>query len=405
MKYCRVLIEKPSQCKSNGKLHGNVKCKEFIKYYGELTADKRGSFLCMLADNYGFDTKKSKTLAAESGKDESETALLAMADKLRVSLQPRHRTLFSLIVRVNGGLQFLINLRADVLGLARQRTNTELQACLYQELNACLRELLTIWFTPSFLDVQRVTWDSPCDLVQQMCKFEAVHPVTSWQDIKRRVGSNRRCFVFTHRSMAGVPVVVLYVGLASEISACLHDLIDKPSICERDEKTAKKEEEDPTKIHASVFYSITSTQKGTGADPVNPLLRVEDLSALAPFKKSSHATPLETFAELVTSHEWCHSQKLQEVMKPILLHLCAHYLYKEKRRNFALNPVANFHLSNGAELWRINFLADTSQQGLDNSCSLMVNYRYFLDAKDANLLNYQQRFQIPASQTVLDLLD
>ncbi|RUS90184.1 hypothetical protein EGW08_002063, partial [Elysia chlorotica] len=142
----------------------------------------------------------------------------------------------------------------------------------------------------------------------------------------------------------------------------------------------------------------------SGEDPVCPLLRVEEVAALAPFKKSGQATPLDTLADLVTSHDWCRCPTLQQVMKPILLHLCAHYLYKEKRRNFALNPVANFHLGNGAELWRINFLADTSQQGLDQACSLMVNYRYFLQRKDANLLNYQQRFQIAASQAVLDLL-
>ncbi|RUS90185.1 hypothetical protein EGW08_002064, partial [Elysia chlorotica] len=250
-------------------LASEAKCKDFMSFYGGLVSDKRGSFLGELAETYGFNSQKCMALAAESGQGDGEAALLTMADKLRVSLQPRYRLLFTLVGRVDGGLQFLVNLRADVLGLTRQRSNTAVEAALFQELNVCLRELLTLWFSPGFLDVQRVTWDSPCELVQQVCKFEAVHPVASWQDIKRRVGTNRRVFAFTHRAMPNVPVVVLHVGLAPKISASLHSLLEKPSLCDSDTTAAgkgggqaKEEREDPTNTHAAVFYSITSTQKG-----------------------------------------------------------------------------------------------------------------------------------------------
>lgn len=112
----------------------------------------------------------------------------------------------------------------------------------------------------------------------------------------------------------------------------------------------------------------------------------------------------DSLRKLIGTSEWMHSERLSRVLEPALMRLCAWYLYGEKRRGYALNPVANFHLQNGATMWRINWLADTSPRGAANSCCLMVNYRYFLNDTAKNGALYLQNKVITASEQVLGLV-
>lgn len=116
------------------------------------------------------------------------------------------------------------------------------------------------------------------------------------------------------------------------------------------------------------------------------------------------AMTLDSFWKLLTTNEWIRSQSLVRTLEPALMRLCAWYLYGEKRRGYALNPVANFHLQNGATMWRLNWLADTSPRGIANSCGIMVNYRYFLNETSANSAAYLQTKVIAASEQVLNLV-
>lgn len=120
---------------------------------------------------------------------------------------------------------------------------------------------------------------------------------------------------------------------------------------------------------------------------------------------SAPGTPAtEGLRKLIGTNEWMHSESLSRVLEPALMRLCAWYLYGEKRRGYALNPVANFHLQNGATMWRINWLADTSPRGVANSCGIMVNYRYFLNETSKNSALYLQNKVITASEQVLGLV-
>lgn len=112
----------------------------------------------------------------------------------------------------------------------------------------------------------------------------------------------------------------------------------------------------------------------------------------------------EALRKLIGTGEWMHSKRLSGVLEPVLMRLCAWYLYGEKRRGSALNPVANFHLQNGATMWRINWLADTSPRGMANSCGIMVNYRYFLNDTSKNSALYLQNKVVTASEQVLGLV-
>lgn len=120
---------------------------------------------------------------------------------------------------------------------------------------------------------------------------------------------------------------------------------------------------------------------------------------------SAPGTPAtEALRKLISTGEWTHSERLCGVLEPALMRLCAWYLYGEKRRGCALNPVANFHLQNGATMWRINWLADTSPRGMANSCGIMVNYRYFLSETTKNSARYLQNKVVAASEQVLGLV-
>ncbi|CAG5127514.1 unnamed protein product [Candidula unifasciata] len=474
-----------------------VKCRNFMEHYSNLAQDQRGHFLCELAKQFGIDKDSALSVANNIviAKDKGEANLIAVSDRLRSALRPKFKTLFTHMGRVQGGVKFLVDVRADVLNL-KQSCTSELDAAFYQELNSALRELLMLWFTVGFLNLERITWNSPCDLVQKVSNYEAVHKIKTWEDIKRRVGSYRRCYIFTHNSMPREPVVVLHTALTNEISSSIHSIIlnarfrpslssdvgdsvpdfytldaPSPSTAPPTPSTPNstfqslaslsscpdEEKEDPAQITCAVFYSITSTQKGlqgiemgnyliksvvrklqeefphlqqfsslspipgfrdwllsaithyinmtnAGEVPSVPLLLPEELANIAPYQQLGHRSPMDTFKDLVLTHKWYRNQPLTQVMSGPLMRLCAHYLYVQKRRNYALNPVANFHLSNGAVLWRINFLADTSHRGLTQSCTLMVNYRYFLESTEDNSRNYLENHQIQASPEVLDLL-
>lgn len=114
--------------------------------------------------------------------------------------------------------------------------------------------------------------------------------------------------------------------------------------------------------------------------------------------------PIDALRKLIATSEWMRSVRLSRFLEPVLMRLCAWYLYGEKRRGYALNPVANFHLQNGATMWRLNWHADTSPKGVTNSCGIMVNYRYFLNETSKNSALYLQNKVITASDQVLGLV-
>ncbi|KAK7108427.1 hypothetical protein V1264_016169 [Littorina saxatilis] len=450
------------------------KCKRFCSYYRTLQdTQNKMAFLGQLSQQYSIDQdavlQGAHTLA--SSQDRGEAQVIKSMERLRSAMTPRYQTLFQQIGRIEGGVKFLVDMRADLLGCIGGSTLTsELDTVNFYALNRLLRELLTLWFAVGFLELQRVTWTSPCDIVQKISDYEAVHPIRSWTDLKQRVGAYRRCYTFTHHSMPREPVVVLHTALTSEISSNIHSIIHNPrfrantpesestSTQQNRNPSAFDEEEDPSQITTAVFYSITSTQKGlqgvelgnyliksvvrqlqsefphlsqfSSLSPIpgfrdwlvrqinsqlqrsdigeedsgKPLLSQSEIQSLKNVRQSQNASALETFKRFVQSNQWLARQDTVEAVKGALLRLCARYLYLEKRRGLAFNPVANFHLTNGAVLWRINFLADTSIRGLNQSCGLMVNYRYYLSDTKSNSQNYLLHHTIPASPTVLELL-
>ncbi|XP_008943442.1 PREDICTED: malonyl-CoA decarboxylase, mitochondrial-like, partial [Merops nubicus] len=183
-------------------------------------------------------------------------ALLQAEDRLRYYLNPQYRGLFQHLGRLEGGLLFLVELRGDLVeGLATKAVDgphVKGRAGL-GEMSGVLKNMLSEWFSTGFLNLERVTWQSPCEVLQKISDSEAVHPVRNWVDMKRRVGAYRRCYFFSHCAIPGEPLIVLHVALTSDISSSIQAIV---------KEVPPLETEDADKITTAIFYSISLTQQG-----------------------------------------------------------------------------------------------------------------------------------------------
>ena len=356
--------------------------------------------------------------------------LLYMADyhasDLLRSLERSFNSVFEKIAASDGGVKFLLNLRADLLTCLKRGDLSESEKTKLHQMSSVLKTLFSKWFSVSSLSLDRVTLDSPRQLLERVGALESVHPVRNHAELEARVGKYRRCFVFTHPSVPGEPLVIFHVALTKDISSSLSDLIAKDA----DRMSQTQEEEKPEMIKAVTFYSISSTQpglaglglasdmiKGALARLVAEFPSLQTFATLSPipgFKSwllNLLTKAMDSKEEVVTVEEAAlieanlgggdphllllnilkditHppesgvltlSSLLLTKLRSIVCRLAARYLCLEKKDCSALNPVANFHLRNGATIWRLNWMADASLDGVDASFGLMVNYRYFLD--------------------------
>ncbi|XP_078036562.1 malonyl-CoA decarboxylase, mitochondrial isoform X4 [Augochlora pura] len=400
----------------------------------------------MLASEYAIQHNNVYNMAKKLVSEEpnNETRILSYERNLKNILIPNYQWLFIIIGRLENGVKFLVDLRTDILELMSERKETDANVII-QQLNISLRDLLLLWFSVGFLHLERVTWQSSCDILEKISEYEAIHPIKNWIDLKQRVGPYRRCYIFTHRSMPREPLVVLHTALCDIIPNSVQGIEEaKARILGSTKKDITFLEEDKSKIKAAIFYSITSTQTGLqGIELGNYLIKevvhqivsefpnIYKLSTLSPIpnfrcwlleklKQDIHCifTNEESrsvknvlkeenialgLKKVFNNSLWINNEDLCNILKKPLVRACAWYLYKEKRRNYALNNVANFHLRNGAVMWRINWLADPSPRGVTNSCGIMVNYRYYLDECEKNSQNYIENYFIHASESVNDL--
>ncbi|XP_076669878.1 malonyl-CoA decarboxylase, mitochondrial isoform X2 [Andrena cerasifolii] len=423
------------------------KARTLCSEYSVSEKQEKQQILRVLACNYAVQHGTVCDVAKKlvSIEPDNERRRISYEKNLKNILVPDYQWLFIMIGRLENGVKFLVDLRTDIMELMVETKEADANIMI-QQLNVTLRDLLLLWFSVGFLHMERITWQSACDMLQKVSDYEAIHPVKNWLDLKQRVGPYRRCYIFTHPSMPREPLVVLHTALCDVIPDSVKG-IDKAKA--RILGDAKKEvtflEEDKSKIKAAIFYSISSTQRGLqGIELGNYLIKevasevisefplIHELSTLSPIpnfriwllermKQDLHCVFTNDECKLVQNvlkednivaslkkifdnSLWTSDENLCNVLKEPLLRACAWYLYKEKRRNYALNNVANFHLRNGAVMWRINWLADPSPRGVANSCGIMVNYRYYLNDTEKNNQNYIQNYFINASESVIDLV-
>lgn len=389
------------------------------------------------------------TAVDDSGNSAVAARQLRLESSLRSALSPRPVRLLEAICAQAGGLQFLLRLRCDLRSIPRWHTDAGLLA-----VDELLKRLFATWLSPACLELRQITWNDSAVLLEKIVAYEAVHPVRSLADLKRRLGSGRRCFAYFHPAIPGEPLVFMEAALTANLSHSIELVLENEEVVEEEKATA------------AVFYSISNTQEGLAGihlgnflikralnllkqelpqlqtfatlspipgfcdwlrallsvriqnregmgavemkekdkgEGVLSLLLPDEEAALAQVSMGMH--PEEVLLGALTEPLWRESSKrASAALEGPLMRLCAGYLVHEKKRGFALDPVANFHLRNGASLERLNWMADSSRNGLDSSAGIMVNYLYRTEDIDKNHEAYVRNGSIVTSSRVLAFL-
>ena len=394
----------------------------------ELIGQQR--FLRLLAEDYGVATTTLHTavqawLACADDKDpNNERGLLRAEQNLRKTLRAPRMHLLTQFNELPQGVKFLADMRSQLLSIKHESAS----------LNAFdkeFKELLTTWFDVGFLELQRITWDAPAALLENLANHEAVHAIRSWQDIKHRLAAaDRCCYALIHPQMPNDPLIFVWVALTNGIADNIQQLlrIDNGEVAEGNADTA-------------IFYSISATQPGLNGVGFGSFLikRVVDeltrdhkqlrvfatLSPIPGFRpwleKQLQATTTQApnpwlqsrlaivndstlLSHIFSDRDWLKNQKAGSNMQTTLLQLGAYYLLEAKQDTTALDSVANFHLSNGASIERLNWKADISKKGQHDAAGLMVNYRYRLKDIETNHERYHTDGNISRTKAVDSLL-
>jgi malonyl-CoA decarboxylase len=331
-----------------------------------------------------------------------------LAELQRV-VEPPRQGLFRRLNMAPGGTRMLVNMRRELLDETRHHPQ-------WTAIEADLAHLLTSWFNRGFLSLQRIDWTTPANVLEKLIQFEAVHAIQGWPDLQRRLQADRRCYAFFHPALPGEPIIFIEVALTRGMSAQVQPLVDPLSPIS-----------DPLEADSAIFYSITNCQAGLRGVPFGSFLikRVaENLGAEFPrLRKFATLSPIPSFrswlkhaienhcqpqqrerltAVLATLErsEWLEDKTLAEELQEELEPLCAYYLIHAKHGREPLDPVARFHLRNGARLERINWLGDTSPLGIQRAAGLMANYVYRLEDVERNHELYTKEYKVMASHHI-----
>jgi malonyl-CoA decarboxylase len=410
---------------------GEVSARQRAATLGELylTLSKTGrrNFLLTLVDHFSVDREQVKITARQLLETVDDKSFQQFTGRMREILVSPQQRLLKQFNALPQGIKFLVDLRADLLTF---RTTEPKLAVLDQD----LKSLLATWFDVGLLSVERITWQSPAALLEKLMVYEAVHAINSWNDLHNRLESDRRCYAFFHPGMADEPLIFIEVALVEGLATSVQELLDENA------PETPAEEAD-----TAIFYSISNTQKGLQGISFGPFLIKQVVTSLQRqlpnLKMFSTLSPLPGFRRWLTSYfeaardtgkdsavqalhaaahllevnpqadavfstpRWWENQQVVTLLKEPLLALCARYLHEVRKKDQApLDPVARFHLGNGARIERINWLGDVSDKGMNESCGLMVNYLYQLKEIEKNIEAYAASKEIAAASRVRNLL-
>ena len=382
-----------------GEVSARNRAAKLAETYQGLDEAGRKDFLRTLASfDSDADAVASAYAEVQAAADPAELAIAKAA--LRRALEPPRLRLLTQFTSIPDGRKFLVDLRGFLLKVRRDDK-------LLAALDADLRGLLAAWFDIGFLELHRIDWNSPAVLLEKLVGYEAVHEIRSWRDLKNRLDSDRRCYAFFHPRMPGEPLIFVEVALVKGLAGSVQKLLDE-----------KAPLLDPREADTAIFYSISNCQQGlAGISFGNFLIKrvVEELSGeLRSLKTFATLSPIPGFrawldeklasdqpgllsddesaslasampapsgeralAGILAKRGWWREVGLRKTAEPVLLRLCARYLLVEANGGKrARDPVAHFHLSNGARVERLSMLGDTSEKGSKESATLMVNYLY-----------------------------
>ena len=389
-----------------GEASGTAMARDVLDHYHDLDEEGRLSFFRKLVRDFGPDREKlAKAIEAwrAQGSDED-------ASGLHFASEPRRQELIRRLNRAPGGTGELVEMRADLLTLLDG--NEDLAA-----LDHDVVHLLGSWFNRGFLVLRRIDWSTPANILEQIIRYEAVHEIRDWDDLRRRIDpADRRCYAFFHPALADAPLIFVEVALTETIPSAIAPLlaVDRQPVPVERARTA-------------VFYSISNTQRGLGGisfgnflikqvveelrrelPKLDTFVTLSPVPGFMPWLKQEKDVPLSEEDRALLARlddpKWFENEELAAQLRTVLEPLAAYYFLKARSKGRVIDSVARFHLGNGARLERINWLGDLSPKGLRESAGIMVNYLYRLDDIEENHEAYANNGEVVASNSVKKLL-
>lgn len=403
-------------------VEGGRRAQAMAAWYAAATPEERRDVWLLMSEQFVADQKAAKAAQAQYA------AAVGTADEAvaevryrRATVSPRRR-LLQRFSAFPDGIRFLVDLRAEMLGMLK--ADKRLQA-----LDVEMEYMFSTWFDVAFLDLRRISWDSPASLIEKLIKYEAVHDIRSWDDVKNRLDSDRRCYGFFHPRLPDEPLIFVEVALMDAVADSITPLLDETAA-----------PADLGKATTAIFYSISNTQNGlrgvsfgdslikrvveTLKDEFPRLKTFVTLSPIPGFRAwlQKHAArmlaqagdkPRAELARAAAVKDLTPEALLVALDKPLLLDArsplrqfllacAAQYLGLEQDKGKPVDPVARFHLGNGARIERLNWAGDPSAKGLKQSYGLMVNYLYDLKRLDKHRTQLAQG-KTPVSGAIEEL--
>lgn len=420
-----------SMLAERGEASGAAVARELLAVIETLDAEAYDGFLVYLAVHFQPE-EAAVAKAAQAYLDKPSPQ--AAAQLANIAEPPRQE----LLRRINmgpGGTAALVQMRARLPGLMAKHPEISL-------LDGDLRHLFGSWFNRGFLELRQIDWQTPAAILEKLIAYEAVHEIQGWEDLRRRLAPDRRCYAFFHPSLPGEPLIFVEVALVKGLAGDVQALLGRDTDLQIQRKRYHEAD-------TAIFYSISNCQEGLrGISFGNFLIKqvVEELRASKPdLKQFSTLSPIPGFRRWLRSQlengktaydgpkaemaallklsnhaegdekavllsvlengPWWEDAKISAAAEPLLMHFCARFLTKSPKGLSRADPVARFHLGNGARLERINWMGNPSERGLRESYGLMVNYLYDPEEIEANHEAFAKEGKVVHSASVAELIE
>ena len=394
-----------------GEASGVALAREILSRYGKLTTGPRIAFFEALSSRFGVDpARMEQAIVAWRDKPGDHTAA-----QVHAASEPRRQELFRRLNLAPGGTAALVRMREQLMDALDHRDDLA-------AVDDDFVHLFSSWFNRGFLVLRRIDWSTPASVLEKIIRYEAVHEISDWEDLRRRIDPpDRRCYAFFHPALVDEPLIFVEVALTRDIPGAIAPIL-----------ATGREMVGSDKMRTAVFYSISNCQRGlAGVSFGNFLIKqvVEEISRELP-KLASYVTlsPVASFAAWLARERgdessaalaeadktalaaldapgWWRDADTASRLQDIVKRAAAWYFLRARNgRGLPVDAVARFHLGNGARLERINWLADTSDKAMAQSHGLMVNYLYDVDDIEKNHETYAEGRTVVASGTVQRLL-
>ena len=396
---------------SRGEASGVARAREILGRYGELTTGPRIAFFEALSERFGPDPARMQAAIAAWREKPSD----ATAAELHAASEPRRQELFRRLNLAPGGTVALVRMREQLIDVLDHRDDLT-------AVDDDFTHLFSSWFNRGFLVLRRIDWSTPAIVLDKIIRYEAVHEISDWEDLRRRIDPpDRRCYAFFHPALVDDPLIFVEVALTRDIPDAIAPIL-----------SPDREMMEPEKMRTAVFYSISNCQRGlAGVSFGNFLIKqvVEEICRempklstfvtlspvtnftawLAREREQENSAALSEadkvlFAALDDPNWWRDEETAARLQDPLMRAAAWYFLRARGERGLPVDAVARFHLGNGARLERINWLADTSDKAIAQAHGLMVNYQYDLDDIETNHEAYAETRNVVASSAVQRLL-